>query len=142
MGIRGLLIAIYTCSALLGFAQVRADDGPFSGRQLREKCQAENKNGVYPINGYCWTTVNDAMGKIIISTAGEGSLCMPNDSTSQQLIATVTDYLDRNNQQLNEPAIDLSEASRHPKTQDADMFDESQVDYIKMGRMTLEFGGK
>jgi len=40
-----------------------------------------------------------------------------------------------------EPQIDLSEASRHPKTADSDMFDDAQVDFIKMGRMTLEFGG-
>jgi len=40
-----------------------------------------------------------------------------------------------------EPQIDLSEASRHPKIVDADMQDDAQVDFIKMGRMTLEFGG-
>lgn len=40
-----------------------------------------------------------------------------------------------------EPQIDLSEASRHPQTQDADMLDDDQVDFIKLGRMTLEFGG-
>lgn len=40
-----------------------------------------------------------------------------------------------------EPNIDLSESSRHPKTVDADMFNADQVDFIKMGRMTLEFGG-
>ncbi|HNT78498.1 MAG TPA: hypothetical protein PKH77_26090 [Anaerolineae bacterium] len=40
-----------------------------------------------------------------------------------------------------EPAIDLSEASRHPKTPAANLFDAGDVDFIKMGRMTLEFGG-
>jgi len=35
----------------------------------------------------------------------------------------------------------LSESSRHPKTAAADMFDEGDVDFIKMGRMTLTFGG-
>lgn len=40
-----------------------------------------------------------------------------------------------------EPQIDLSEASRHPKTHDADMLEDAHVDFIKMGRMTLEFGG-
>ena len=41
-----------------------------------------------------------------------------------------------------EPAIDLSEASRHPKTLDADMLNDDHVDFIKLGRMTLEFGGE
>lgn len=39
-----------------------------------------------------------------------------------------------------EPQVDLSEASRHPQTIDADMFDDAQVDFIKMGRITMEFG--
>lgn len=40
-----------------------------------------------------------------------------------------------------EPNVDLSEASRHPKQAAANMFDVGDVDFIKMGRMTLEFGG-
>lgn len=40
-----------------------------------------------------------------------------------------------------EPGIELSEASRHPKTAAANMFNDAEVDFIKMGRMTLEFGG-
>lgn len=40
-----------------------------------------------------------------------------------------------------EPSVDLSEASRHPKTAAANMFEDADVDFIKMGRMTLEFGG-
>lgn len=40
-----------------------------------------------------------------------------------------------------EPQVDLSEASRHPKTTEADLFDPAHVDFIKMGRATVEFGG-
>jgi len=41
-----------------------------------------------------------------------------------------------------EPRVDLSEASRHPVTVDADMFESDQVDFIKLGRITLIFGGQ
>lgn len=39
-----------------------------------------------------------------------------------------------------EPRVELSEASRHAQTPAANMFDDAQVDFIKMGRATLEFG--
>lgn len=38
-----------------------------------------------------------------------------------------------------EPAVDLSEATRHGRTSDADMFDVAQVDFIQGGRITLTF---
>lgn len=40
-----------------------------------------------------------------------------------------------------EPEVKISEASRHPKTAEADMFNADDVDYIQAGRVVVTFEG-
>lgn len=44
-------------------------------------------------------------------------------------------------QQDYRPGVNLSEASRHAKTEDADMFNDDDVDFIQGGRVSVVFEG-
>jgi len=50
-------------------------------------------------------------------------------------------YIEEYMQQDYRPRVRLSEASRHAKTENADMFSADDVDYIQMGRVEVGFDG-
>jgi hypothetical protein len=50
-------------------------------------------------------------------------------------------YIADHNQNNYEPGVKISEASRHPKTADADMFNPDDVDYIQAGRVIVFLEG-
>lgn len=50
-------------------------------------------------------------------------------------------YIEGHKQNNYEPEVKISEATRHPKTANSDLFNSDDVDYIQVGRVIVSFEG-